>query len=185
MSSKHHGNIAKEIVDQTLSHFKKIREENAAVKQSHPQEVERKPQPKYEPSANFVKTFSEIMGEKAKVSNDVKLSENPRLKSLSLKVDPNRGTETEDAEKTFNEKTDPPQAPVQTVVSEHKEEDTNKPPQPSIFERMSRRESAENAPQEPEEEKQSTNKEDAQKETVNSNPRISVFEKLSRSTSSS
>jgi len=188
MSSKHRNTIAKEIVDQTLSHFKKQREDSAAAaKQPRSQEVVRKPQAKYEPSANFVRTFSEIIGEKTKTNNDVKLSGNPRLTSLSLKAaQQNKESETKDTGETSNEKPDLPQALAQTLVPEHKEEAISKPAQHSIFQRLSRQEAVENAPQEPQQEvKQSPSNEDAQKENVSPNARVSVFERLSRSSTTS
>jgi len=188
MSSKQRRIIAKEIVDQTLSHFKKQREDSVArAKEPRSQEVVRKPKPKYEPSANFVKTFSEIMGEKTNPSNDVKLSENPRLKSLSLKdAQQSRESEMKDTARGPNEKPYLPQAPAQTAVPEHKEEVASRPAQPSIFQRLSRQEPAENSAHDPEQEaKQSPGKEDAKKETVSPNARVSVFERLSRSANSS
>jgi len=181
MSSKQRRTIAKEIVDQTLSHFKKQRE-SATVEQPRTREVERKPEKKYEPSTNFHKVFSEIMGGKTKASKNIKLNENPKLNSLPVKIDQqSKKNETEHITQSFNEKPDLPQAPQKTAEPENREESIIKPAQPSVFERLARQKNAENAHHEQEENAaQDPNKKNEEEKTVNPTAPISVFQKLSR-----
>jgi len=181
MSTQHRRTIAKEIVEQTLSHFKK-QKESPAVKTAIVQEVKSKPEKKYEPSTNFYKVFSEMIGEKSKESEDPKLSENPRLKSLS-KDDDNQSKEegAMQSAQNLNQKLDLPQPPQKADEPKSKEENANKPHQPSVFERLSHA-SIEETPQPEREEAQEqvSHKEIKQEEPAKSTRTVSVFEKLSR-----
>jgi len=181
MSTQHRRTIAKEIVEQTLSHFKK-QKESAAVKPPIVQEVKSRPEEKYEPSTNFYKVFSEMIGERSKESEHPKLRENPRLKSLS-KDDDNQSKEegAMQSEQNLNQKIDLPQPPQKVDEPKSKEENANKPQQPSVFERLSHT-SNEEAPQPEREEvqEQVSHKEIKQEEPAKSTRSVSIFEKLSR-----
>jgi len=77
--------LAKEIVDQSLSHFEKQRKNHAVTQpQLHAQEFEQT-SGKFEPTPSFSRVFSETVGKRKRRSVDIKLKENPRLVNLSEK----------------------------------------------------------------------------------------------------
>jgi len=85
MPSKRRGTVAKEIVDQTLSHLKKQRENLSVTRSQTPPESERPagPSEKFEPTTSFSHVFSETVGKKTRPSVNIRLKENPRLINLS------------------------------------------------------------------------------------------------------
>jgi len=186
MSTQHRRTIAKEIVEQTISHFKK-QKEGPAEKPAIVQEVKSKPEEKYEPSTNFHRIFSEMFGEKSKENKSPELSENPRLKSQSRDVDNQSKEEgtmqegTMQSVQNLNQRLDPPQPPQKVDEPKSKEEDANKPHQPSVFERLSHA-SIEETPQPKQEQAQEqvSHREIKQEEPAKSTRPVSVFERLSR-----
>jgi len=180
MSTQHRRTIAKEIVEQTISHFKK-QKEGSAVEPAIVQEVKSKPEEKYEPSTSFHKVFSEMIGEKSRESKNPKLSENPRLKNQSRDVDNQSKEEgTMQSVQNLNQKLDLPQPPQKLDEPKSKEENANMPHQPSVFERLSRA-SIEETPQPKDEEVQEdSHQEIKQEEPAKSTRPVSVFERLSR-----
>ncbi len=179
MSNRHRRTVAKEIIDQTLDHFKKQREE-ATGKQLSTREDEPKPIEKHELSTNFHKVFSQVIGGKSKDGENVELNVNPKPYSLSEKID-HQNEEDEPKQITnLNEKINPHLALQKTTEPELKEKDS-KPAQPSVFERLSRPQIVENAHHEQKEDAaQVSSTEKKQEETVNPTAPVSVFQKLSR-----
>jgi len=105
MSGENRRTIAKEVVDQSVSHFKEQRE-NAALTQpqTHAQESERKPAKMFEPSPIFSQVFSERVGKKTRPGLNINLKENPRLISASNKsTQESRDNQAEDTRQTHSE----------------------------------------------------------------------------------
>lgn len=128
-------------MDQTLSHFKRQREDHPG-KQPSTREIEQKPEEVYEPSANFYKVFSQIMGEKLKASKNVKLNEKPKFNNHNLTGETPHKSKEDEAEhikQNSNKKHETSQTIRKTVEPEQKEENTSKLAKPSVFERLSHR----------------------------------------------
>ncbi|MEM3041833.1 MAG: hypothetical protein QXG97_07425 [Nitrososphaerota archaeon] len=181
MSTQHRRTIAKEIVEQTISHFKK-QKESPQVKPATVQVVS-KPEEKYEPSTNFHRVFSEVIGAKSKESGNSQVNETPRLKSESKDInDQSKEEETMKSVQNLNERPDLPQQPRKPDEPENKEGNANKPHQPSVFERLSRASIKETSePKQEEAQAEVFNEKAKQEEQVNKQTRpVSVFEKLSR-----
>jgi len=153
MSKPYRRTIAKEIVDQTLDHLKK-RKENAINNQSEQKSrykpPVKQPENKYKPSADFYNIFSTIVGNSETNKNVVK-------KPLSKKV--NQSTENDislnkfDSQKIPQEaikenetkhlqgssvKSDSSQKLEETVELGQGEDSIDTTANPSVFERLSR-----------------------------------------------
>lgn len=72
MLDKIHRTIAKEIVDQTISHFKKQQWPDLAKENAKNPRTESRQEVSYEPSNNFQKIFSGIIGEKSGASENTR-----------------------------------------------------------------------------------------------------------------
>jgi len=82
MEGKLRRTIAKEIVDQTLSHFKKQKQLDATREESSISKVERRSEESYDPSTNFNRVFSGIIGEKSQIEKK-KVESESKIKSPS------------------------------------------------------------------------------------------------------
>ena len=121
--------IAKEIVDQAISHLEK--QENPIENSEERFIMKRKRKERYEPSAEFFNVFSQIMGPSPETSRNLKLNEKPEPK--------NRSQVTKDAEpysQSISTKSDTPQM-SQESVDANRDDDADKTDQSSVFEKLS------------------------------------------------
>jgi len=137
MLSRNRRRIARELVDQTRSHSEKQREDYAR-KQAAAGESERKSEEIYVPSENFCRVFSLIIGKRQRANRNVKLGENPRFKTMSKEnIHQSEDDETEHTTQDLNPEPRLCEAQHKSEEPEQKEENTSKPSQPSVFERLS------------------------------------------------
>lgn len=182
-SSRGKTKIQKEILDQVLNLFEKRRQDpardeqlsDAARKRSYARETQQKSGGKYEPSTNFYKVFSTLVGEQTHAQKIVPQSKEDKAENVT------RG---------LKKKPDVSQELKKTKKEEEKLEKTNRPVQLSFFERLSPRTKDEDETEhvlrefdkKPDlsREKQKTEKQEEKPEKANRSTQPSVFEMMSR-----
>lgn len=168
MLDKLHRTIAKEIIDQTLSHFKKQQRLDATREQSSIPKVELRSEESYEPSANFHRVFSGIIGEKSSANENIK-SEN-QLESLSKTSYPQNFSRNEPADYENYGKQQEEETPRPQIEGK-----LDKPPMSpvSVFKR----------PSHEQKEEENTSPQIENKSDRQSTSSVSVFKKLSQGAS--
>lgn len=152
-------------MDQTLDHFKKQREKSEEKSEEHlrTEEVEQKTEKAYEPSTNFHKVFSQLIGKRQRTNTnqpkDSKMNDAPKEKDCH--------EEKEDVTESSN-------------MGDEKKETAEQPAPVSAFQKLSNQATTENACHDEKEVTQSPSTENEKKETAEKSAPLSVFKKLSR-----
>ncbi len=188
MSEKNRSTMAKEIFERVQINFKKQRE--AAADPSPMPSVQKveSGHERYEPSENFHKVLSTLMGNSQKAYKSIETNKSPKRLEMPEKIEKKIQEEKPAepacqcpvAKSECTEIVVPPEIPKE-------EKKIPQPPQPSVFERLYHAGLAEDSGSEKKQDaaKQDSNVKGEKQETGSSNTSVSIFEKLSRNHTSS